>query len=270
MTDSERYQRETAFHDRTFAEHSRAEVQRFYSITGASHRYYRQLITRDCANKSVLEYGCGPGSYAFALAALGAHVTGVDISPVAIDLARQTARDQGLDISLSVMNAESLDLPDASFDIVCGSGILHHLDLTRALAEVRRVMKPNARGVFYEPLGHNPLINWYRRRTPHLRSADEHPLRMRDIRLMERYFDSVSIRTFHLTALCAVPLRRLPRFPTLVALLDALDSGLFRAIPPLRRHAWSCVIEVHARGDARLDEGSGSVHHQGEPPTTRL
>jgi len=240
----ERYRREADFHDRAFGEHSRAQLQRFYSITGASRGYYRQLITRDCATKSVLEYGCGPGSYGFHLAELGAHVTGIDISPVAIALAQQTSIDRGLDITWHVMNAEALELPDAAFDMVCGSAILHHLDLSRAVPEVKRVLKRSGRAVFYEALGHNPVINWYRRRTPHLRSRDEHPLREPDFRLLRRHFDNVTVRTFHLTTLAAVPLRNSRAFPKVVSALDSLDRGLFRAVPMLRKHAWSCVIEA--------------------------
>jgi SAM-dependent methyltransferase len=244
VSETERYRREAEFHDHTFAQHSRAEVQRFYSITGASRRLYSDLITSACLGRAVLEYGCGPGSYAFDLVERGAHVVGIDISPVAIELARQTAIDRGLDVTFSVMNAESLDLPDGSFDIVCGSGILHHLDLSRALAEVRRVLKVGGRAVFIEPLGHNPIINWYRRRTPHLRSVDEHPLRMEDMAAFHGNFDRVAVRTFHLTTLAAVPLRKLPGFPLIVSGLDLFDRGLFRAVPPLRKHAWTCVIEV--------------------------
>jgi SAM-dependent methyltransferase len=244
MADTERYRREAEFHDRAFEEHSRSQLQRFYSITGASRGYYRQLITRGCASKSILEYGCGPGSYGVHLAALGAHVTGIDISPVAIALAKESSVHRGLDVDWLVMNAEALDLPDASFDMVCGSAILHHLDLSRALPEVKRVLKPSGRAVFYEALGHNPIINWYRRRTPHLRSRDEHPLREHDFRLIERHFDSVTVRTFHLTTLAAVPLRNSRAFPKVVSALDAFDRGLFRALPMLRKHAWSCVIEA--------------------------
>ena len=244
MADTDRYRREAEFHDRTFAEHSRSQLQGFYSITGASRGYYRQLITRDCATKSILEYGCGAGSYGFRLAELGAHVTGIDISPVAITQARESSAERGLDIAWHVMNAEALELPDASFDLVCGSAILHHLDLSRGIREVKRVLKPSGRAVFYEALGHNPAINWYRRRTPHLRTRDEHPLRERDLQLIRQHFDSVSVRTFHLTALAAVPLRKSPAFQTVVSALDAFDRGLFRVLPMLRKHAWSCVIEA--------------------------
>jgi hypothetical protein len=42
-----------------------------------------------------------------------------------------------------------------------------------------------------EPLGHNPLLNWYRARAPDLRTPDEHPLLARDLALAESCFDEV-------------------------------------------------------------------------------
>src|SRR3546814_19128134 len=90
------------------------------------------------------------------------------------DLATET----GLHATFSVDNAEQTSFPDASFDRIGGSGILHHLDLDRAYAEIARLLKPGGRAVFLEPLGHNPLLTAYRDRTPRMRTEDKnHPLR---------------------------------------------------------------------------------------------
>ena len=74
---------------------------------------------------------------AFFMAAHGARVTGIDISPVAVEQGRsRAAAEQVSDqVTFEVMDAESLQFPDGTFDLVCGSGVLHHLDLTR---EIRR------------------------------------------------------------------------------------------------------------------------------------
>ena len=62
------------------------------------------------------------------------------------------------------------ELPVASFDIVCGSGIWCHLDLARSYAEIPRALElADAAGIFTEPLGHNSAINANRKRTPTLR-----------------------------------------------------------------------------------------------------
>jgi SAM-dependent methyltransferase len=246
MPDSpSRLEREAAFHDRAFAGRTRAAAGKFYAVTGSSKGCYRELILRGCAGKRVLECGCGTGSHAFALAAAGAKVAGIDISPEGIAQARERAAAERLEgcLDLRVMDAEALEFPAGSFDLVCGSGILHHLDLERALAELCRVLRPGGRAVFFEPLGHNPLIALYRRLTPHLRSADEHPLRWEELRLIGRHFSRAEFRFFHLCALLAVPCRKFPGFGALLGALEALDRLLFR-VPFLRKQAWIAVLEL--------------------------
>jgi SAM-dependent methyltransferase len=240
-----RLEREAAFHDRAFAEHTRAAGGKFYATTASSKGLYRELILRDCAGRQVLEYGCGTGSHAFELAACGAQVAGIDISPEGIAQARARAAAEGLEdhLCLQVMNAEALEFPAGHFDLVCGSGILHHLDLERALAELRRVLKPGGRAVFFEPLGHNPLIALYRRLTPGMRSADEHPLRWAELQQLARHFAHARFHCFHLCSLLAVPCRKLPGFGALLGALEALDRLLF-LLPFLKKQAWIAVLEL--------------------------
>lgn len=243
-----RLARERAFHDEAFSEHTRAEVRRFYSVNGALQRWYHQELAAHARDAEALEYGCGPGSAAFALAEQGAHVTGIDISPVAIELATETARERGLSASLdfTVMDAEHLAFDDATFDLVCGSGILHHLDLERAYSELARVLRPGGVAVFIEPMGHNPGINWYRSRTPQLRTVDEHPMLMADLAQARKHFAAVDTRFFTLTSLAAVPWRDRASFPRVVGALDAVDRGLFKALPPTRRWAWMVGLVMRA------------------------
>jgi SAM-dependent methyltransferase len=235
-----RLDREREFHDRAFAENVRARVKGFYAVTGALFEWYEDELAKRAPGARALEYGCGPGSRAFHLARQGADVVGIDISPVAIEQAAEQGRAEGLEDKLEfrVMDAEALELEDDSFDIVCGSGIIHHLDLARSYAEIARVLKPDGVGLFTEPLGHNPAINWYRNRTPDMRTVDEHPLLMKDLDLAERWFGDVGARFFTLAPLLAIPLRNRAGFERVVATLDGVDRALFRAIPPLRRQAW--------------------------------
>jgi SAM-dependent methyltransferase len=235
-----RLEREREFHDRAFAENVRASAKRFYSVTGALFAWYEEQLAALAPGARALEYGCGPGSRAFHLARHGAHVVGIDISPVAIEQATEQGRAEGLAdrLEFRVMDAEHLDFPDDSFDVVCGSGILHHLDLARSYAEIARVLKPGGTAVFTEPLGHNPAINAYRNRTPELRTVDEHPLLMPDLELARSSFEQVDARFFTLAPLAAIPLRNRRGFERLVARLEGVDRWLFRLVPPLRRHAW--------------------------------
>ena len=252
-----RLDREREFHDRAFAEGTRRSADRFYAIDARSTAFYHEQLLADCDGERVLEYGCGPGSAAFFLAENGASVTGIDISPVAIEKAAAEAEQRGVAerTDFRVMDAEALDFPADSFGLVCGTGILHHLDLDRAYGEIARVLRPDGRAVFVEPLGHNPAINLYRRRTPDLRTEDEHPLLMSDLERASIYFDAVEPRFFHLNTLLAVPARRWKRFERLVGALGRVDDAVFRAIPPLRRYAWLVAL-VFAR--PREQPASGS------------
>ena len=242
MTSDARYESERDFHDRVFADGSRAAADKFYYVAESSKLFYEHAVVEGTPGEA-LEYGCGRGSHAYMLARAGWTVTGIDISSEAIRQAEERAREEGLSgrVRFAVMNAEELDLPAASVDLVCGTGILHHLDLDAALAEVARVLRPGGRAVFLEPLGHNPLINLYRKRTPNLRTADEHPLLVPELRAMERFFGQVDVKPFHLTVLAAVPFRERRWFGPTVSVLDRVDRALFK-LPGAYRFAWQVSL----------------------------
>ena len=101
--------------------------------------------------ESVLEVGCGTGEVALrAKARVGpsGSVAGIDPSPEMIAEARRKAARSKLDIDYRVATVEALPFADATFDVVLSSLMMHHLpeDLKpRALAEIRRVLKPGGR-----------------------------------------------------------------------------------------------------------------------------
>jgi SAM-dependent methyltransferase len=254
MGDEARKEREAGFFDRESGDRARSGLYpRYYRIVRGSRRFYRQYLESHCEGAEVLEYGCGVVNHAFFLADRGARsVVGIDISPVRIERGNEQVRSNGYDsVSYRVMDAEDMDFEDDSFDLVCGAAILHHLDLSRAYRELSRVLRPSGSAIFVEPLGHNPLINLFRDRTPALRTPDEHPLLMADLRSAEECFGTVRARFFHLTGFAAVPFRDFSGFPQIVAALDAFDRGLFRLVPPARKHAWQVAIELTQPGSGR-------------------
>jgi SAM-dependent methyltransferase len=239
-----RLQREAEFHDHVFVDDTRAATDRFYAVAQPAYDRYRALVAADVSGQRVLEYGCGPGSEAFDLARRGARVDAIDISPVAIDLAKKTASEEGVAdrCTFQVMNAEALDFEANTFDRICGSGILHHLDLGRSVGEIARTLRPGGRGIFIEPLGHNPVINLYRYRTPQMRTVDEHPLLARDLEAAARHFRRVTPEFFHLSVLAAALLQKSPLFAPVRGLLDRIDHLLLAQRSPLRWAAWLVVL----------------------------
>ena len=240
-----RKKREKDFHNRSFSEETRSEVGKFYAVTRSSKAFYKDLLKSHCSGAEVLEIGCGPGNYASFLDELNATVTGIDISETALQQAKEKAKqDQLKRATFRSMDAEALEFGNSAFDLICGSGILHHLDLGRSFAQLARVLKPNGTAIFTEPLGHNPLINLYRKATPNLRTEDEHPLLMKDLRLAGNFFGKIEAYYFHLNSLLAVPFRNLTTFSKLLETLDAADRALFRFFPLAKRFAWQVIIKM--------------------------
>ena len=243
----DRVQKEAEYHDKRFEdEKGRAGVRKFYTITDSSKAFYKNFLRTHCNKKAVLEYGCGTGSNIGLLLDNGASVTGIDISRVAIEKAtQQFIGVSSAKLSLQVMNAEELEFLNDSFDLICGTGILHHLNLANAFKELSRTLKPDGVAIFVEPLGHNPLINLYRKMTPDYRTEDEHPLIQRDFQILKSYFQKVELNYFHLCTIFAVPFRKTKIFNLLSTALNKLDQFLFKTLPGISKYAWQVVIILH-------------------------
>lgn len=250
MTDQ--VERERRFHNQRFSQqaHDRAALTGYYSINAHLEQAYNTKVLAHCAGADLLEIGCGTGEVALFWESLGARVTAIDISDEGIARAQQTAAERGGRVRFLRMDAADLgELPPASFDVVTGISILHHLELERAFRSLARVLRPNGRAFFIEPLGHNPVINLFRRLTPALRSADEHPLRLPELKAARHYFADVQSSHFHLLTLLAVPFRRTPWFSRLLGFLHRSDQALFRAVPWVRRWSWIVILELGSPRD---------------------
>jgi SAM-dependent methyltransferase len=235
--------RERAFHDQRYRMPTarKERVGRFYGVAGSVRDAYWSRVLELAPDQDVLEIGCGTGARAIALAERGARVTGVDISPVAVRKARRRAERRGVAdrVAFRRMNAATIGDTDERFDLVCATGVLHHVPLGRALPGIARVLRPDGRALFVEPLGHNPAINLYRRRTPSIRTADERPLTASDIASFGEHFATVEARYFCLTSLLAA----LPGLGFLLGALERLDRRLL-AVRALQRYAWQVVVEL--------------------------
>jgi len=117
------------------------------------------------AGKRVLEIGVGLGADHQRFAEAGAELSGIDLTERAIAHTGRRFAALGLRSSLATGDAEKLDFPDESFDIVYSWGVLHHSpDTPRAIAEVHRVLKPGgeARIMIYHKWSLIGLMLWGR------------------------------------------------------------------------------------------------------------
>src|SRR5437870_5473495 len=119
-----------------------------------THRYEKEWHIPEAADFAgarglrVLEIGCGMGTDGAQFARAGADYTGVDLTEAAIELARKRFELSDLHGNFQVADAENLEFPDESFDLVYSHGVLHHTpDTARAVREIHRVLKPGGRAI---------------------------------------------------------------------------------------------------------------------------
>jgi len=98
-----------------------------------------------------LEIGSGTGYFTLNMLQDGVvgQATATDISPGMLDALQANAARIGVSVETVACDAESLPFADASFDLVVGHAVLHHIPhLDRAFAEFRRVLRPGGVVVF--------------------------------------------------------------------------------------------------------------------------
>lgn len=103
----------------------------------------------------VLEVGCGTGEFTSRIAPCGADLVALDLSAELLTRARAKVSTGARFVR---GDAQRLPFSDASFDVVYGCSILHHLDPESALREVRRVLRFGGRLAFSEPNLLNPQV----------------------------------------------------------------------------------------------------------------
>lgn len=240
-------ERERRFHNERFshATDPRAGLNRWYAAVRHGAERQNKLVRQQARNKTVLEYGCADGGLSLHELKLPEEcesLIGIDISDVAIENATEQAVGFK-NVRFLTMSAEVMTFADSSFDLVFGRGILHHLDLKKCFGEVSRVLRRNGVAIFYEPMGHNPILNLYRRRTPHIRTPDEHPLLIADFALARRYFSRLDTTFYGLFSVASVFLDATANgIPYRLA--KAIDDFILR-VPIVGRYAWHCLIVCH-------------------------
>ncbi len=150
--------------------HARAEVNALAADRSVElDRIWDVLrLTRDAR---LLDAGCGSGQWAIAFAERGARVTGIDLSPEMIRLARAHASARGLDIEWRTGDVTRLADPLAVFDAIHARVLLQFVpDVPGALRELRRVLRPGGRLLASVPGALSPIYraSWMR----HLPGAD--------------------------------------------------------------------------------------------------
>ena len=108
------------------------------------------------ASGEVLEVAIGTGRN-LPLYPEGIRLTGIDFSPQMLQLARHRAEELGRQVDLRQGDAQALELPDASFDtVVCTLSLCAIPDERRAVAEMKRVLRPGGRLLLLDHVAGTP------------------------------------------------------------------------------------------------------------------
>jgi len=254
---SERKKRELEFHNRDRDRQAEQTLsqddfekyyanKKYYSTVRQSTNYVDAWLAKHVPGKVFLDYACGNGGQAIKAAKMGPALSiGFDISSVSVQNATNDAQAAGLKNTVFFQaDAENTKLPDRCIDVILCSGMLHHLDLSHALPELRRILAPGGRILAVEALDYNPLIKLYRMLTPAMRTDWEkaHILGLNDVEFAGRFFALGELRYWHITSYAAA------FAPKLLGLLDAIDRLLSR-LPWIQRMAWIFTFELLARED---------------------
>jgi SAM-dependent methyltransferase len=204
QSDQDRWRREAQFFDDEEYDEGpipESTIRRYretlHPFTPAEYPF---AILGDVKGKRIFELGCGDGGNAVLLALKGAEVVGIDVSPRAIEIAKDRARLHGVEsrTEFHALPVESyFDRSKTRFDIICGFAVLHHLlpVLDTVLDDLKRLEHESTIYVFNEPIA---LSRWLRKVRLMLpvkvhATPDERPLESRDLATIWRHLPAAKL-----------------------------------------------------------------------------
>jgi len=223
--------------------------KRVYKVSDLSFKYLEKILIQHGKGKVCLDYCCGLGNTSKNLYRYGAtKVFGIDIAENEVKTARKAVEEAGFDSTgIIVGDAENTPFNQDQFDLAACIGVLHHLDCNKAFPELYRILKPGGKIIAFEALGYNPIIQLYRKLTPHLRTdwEKDHILTMKELKLAKQIFGNknVKVKYFHLFTLISLPFTNMFFFKPLLRFLELLDRIILK-IPGVQLMAWQMVFTI--------------------------
>lgn len=191
----------------------------------------------------VLDFACGAGITSAWLAARGARVTGLDLSPGATKRAEELLKALGLKATFIAAPIETAPLDLAGFDAIVGRYALHHVDCASMGPLLASYLRPGGRAAFVETMATNPLLRFARKHVVgrlgvvRYGTLDEHPLTREDLEVLRHAFGKLELRVGQMTFMRVFDRQVLHyRMPTLSRLLNAVDDFMQLR---LRLGSWS-------------------------------
>jgi ubiquinone/menaquinone biosynthesis C-methylase UbiE len=182
-------------------------------------------LLADVKGKTVLDLGCGMGTFTLEAAQRGARAIGFDMMPAALSAARRVGQEENVESARFVLaDVARLPVRTRSADVVLAADLTEHLDentLSHMLAEAGRVLRANGRLVLYTP------------------EASHIFERLRDSGVMKQDPSHIGVRTGPELAdavrKAGFQIERLSYLPSHLPLFNLLERAFARWVPLLRR-----------------------------------
>lgn len=179
----------------------------------------------DIAGRTLIDLGCGMGTFTIEAAQRGAWAIGVDPAPAAVRAARAVAAaEQARGAQFIRADAVLLPLPSGAADVVLAADLTEHLDdvtLARILREAARVLAPRGRLVLYTPDRHH---FFERLRERGVMKQDPSHIAVRTAAELHAAVESAGFQVEHTAWL-----------PSHLPVLDVAERVLAPAVPLFRR-----------------------------------
>ena len=126
--------------------------------------FYKKLLKIHInSNTTVMDLCCGDGIHSINLGYLSNHVIATDIAENSIEIAKLRAKALNINsIQFLKGDAEDIQFPDNSFDVVTCVGSISYVELEKFTAEVLRILKPGGRFIALDSFNHNPIYRFNR------------------------------------------------------------------------------------------------------------
>lgn len=128
-------------------------VEKELSDKNVNDKWVKKILDNAPAKKKlrILDIGTGPGFFTINFAKLGHNVTGVDVTREMVMAAKQNAKEQGVECDFRVMNANDLQFPDDTFDLVINRNVTWTIpDVPECYKEWKRVLSPGGRLIVFD------------------------------------------------------------------------------------------------------------------------
>lgn len=152
----------------------------------AEMRRYADLVSGCTSSEAlVLEVAPGPGYLSIELAKRGFSVTGIELSPDFVEIEKQNAKNEGVNVDFKQGNASALPLRDGAFDfIICSAAFKNFSEPLVALEEMYRVLKPDGTAL---------ILDMNRNNT---KEDIDKEMQKNNMKGFDRWFVKLSFKTF--------------------------------------------------------------------------